>query len=226
MNNQTDLPIRGNNPYTQSIHEHSDLIWMDGTPPAGKLESFLSDGAPVVLDLGCGAGNFLRDSALKFPEERFIGFELRYKRLVLGARKMKKWGIKNVRLSKMRAEKLGEWIKPQSLDRVHVNFPDPWPKTRHRKHRMIQAPFLAELQKMLKSSGVFQFKTDHREYFESSLELLKETPYFEVIELSWDLHQSEYKDDNVYTEFERLFLSKGMPVYHLKARPCYPEKSI
>jgi len=220
MTPETETPIRGNNPYTQSIHEHTDLIWMDGVPPQEEFESFREGDHPLVLDLGCGAGNFLRDSALKFPEERFIGFELRYKRLVLGARKMKKWGISNVRLSKMRAENLGKWIGLETLDRVHVNFPDPWPKKRHRKHRMIQAPFLADLQKLLKQTGVFQFKTDHKEYFESVVELLKETSYFEVVELSWDLHHSEYKDENIYTEFERLFLNKGMPVYHLKARPC------
>ncbi|MDT8448094.1 MAG: tRNA (guanosine(46)-N7)-methyltransferase TrmB [bacterium] len=207
------------NPYTQKILEYEDWIWLERPEHTPQLVEYLGRPGPLVLDLGCGSGNFLRESARISPEKRFIGFELRYKRLVLGARKFKKWGVENVRLAQARAEEIDQWFEEDQLDRVHVNFPDPWPKQRHRKNRLIQEPWLAKLKGRLKSSGEFMFKTDHQEYFTSVLELLKKTPHFEVVELSWDLHNSEYAEQNVLTEFEQLFRSKGMPVYHLKARP-------
>lgn len=207
------------NPYTQEILKHEDLIWLEAPEHTAELADFADAQGPLVLDLGCGSGNFLRHWAQRAPHTRFVGFELRYKRLVLGARKLKKWGLENVRLAQARAEELDQWFGPGTLDRVHVNFPDPWPKKRHRKHRLIQEPWLVKLKSRLKPEGEFWFKTDHREYFQASLELLQSTPHFEVVELSWDLHNSEYAAENVLTEFEMLFRSKGLPVYHLKARP-------
>lgn len=207
------------NPYTKEILDYQDFIWLEAPQQTPEREAFLEPSAPWVADLGCGSGNFLRHWAQREPQTRFVGFELRYKRLVLGARKLRKWGIDNVRMAQARAEEIEQWFGAESLTRVHVNFPDPWPKKRHRKNRLIQEPWLEKLNQVLRSDGQFWFKTDHREYFESSLELIERTPHFEVDQLSWDLHNSEYAAENILTEFEMLFRSKGLPVYHLTARP-------
>ena len=205
------------NPYVTELEQFNKYIWTDDPQEIGEYTAFLE--GSLVLDLGCGSGNFLRDAARAFPERHFLGFELRYKRLVLGARKLKKWGIENVRLVQARAEEIDEWFSPNQLYQVHVNFPDPWPKKRQRKHRLIQEPFLEKLNQLLTKDGNFQFKTDHKEYFEEVLGLIKDSKWFSLAELSWDLHNSEFKPNNIDTEFEKLFLSKGLPVYYLKAFP-------
>jgi len=206
------------NPYVAELERYEKFIWSRDPEEIEEFEDYLKS-QPIVLDLGCGSGNFLRDMARAMPHRNYLGFELRYKRLVLGARKIQKWGIENVRLVQARAEEIAEWFVPGSVHQIHVNFPDPWPKTRHRKNRMIQPKFLDTLKMQLEKGGNFQFKTDHREYFAEALGTFEASEEFEVCELSWDLHNSEFKASNINTEFESLFLSKGLPVYYLKALP-------
>ncbi len=186
----------------------------DGVP---DTEGFISLSKPIVVDLGCGAGNFLRDYALLFPEYNFYGFELRYKRLVKGALKFKKHNIPNVRLIQARAEDLALWFPQGSLKEVYVNFPDPWPKTRHLKHRLITPGFLERLSGLLEENGTFVFKTDHREYFDPVKSLIESSGLFEVTGYSEDLHHSPFNEQNIPTEFELLFKTKGYPIYYIKS---------
>ncbi len=203
------------NPYSTRIFEYADLIWFDGVESArSDLKNIEFLHGPLVVDLGCGSGNFLRQFALRYPEKRFLGFELRFKRLVFAAKKLKKGEINNVRLIRSLAEVATEWIRPGSVELLHVNFPDPWPKKKHRKNRLIQPAFLETLHQLLMSQGRFVFKTDHQEYFQSSLEFLQGDSRFEVSHLCHDLHQSEI--ENIPTEFELLFKSQGLPVYYVE----------
>ncbi|MCP4757010.1 MAG: tRNA (guanosine(46)-N7)-methyltransferase TrmB [Proteobacteria bacterium] len=204
------------NPYVAQIQDHKDIIWtapIDDNPDRRKFET---SQRPIIVDLGCGAGNFLRDYALSAPECDFIGFELRFKRLVKGAIKFKKHNVKNVRLVQARAEDIACWFRPDSLKEIYINFPDPWPKKRHRKHRLLTLPYLATLNKLLIKNGHFIFKTDHSEYFFPVLDLIKQQSLFEIIEYSEDLHNSSYNDRNIPSEFEMLFKNKGYPVYYVK----------
>ncbi|OGH01045.1 MAG: tRNA (guanosine(46)-N7)-methyltransferase TrmB [Candidatus Lambdaproteobacteria bacterium RIFOXYD1_FULL_56_27] len=218
MTSRPALPnLKRNNPYILEIQNHQDQIWFSPEQAGADLADFVSGPGALRLDLGCGAGNFLRSCALAEPQARFVGFELRYKRLVVAARKFKKSQLQNVRLAKARAEDLTSWFAQGTLDRVHVNFPDPWPKARQQKHRLLGQRFLADLKVLLKKEGEFWFKTDHKEYFEWALGQIEACGFYEVVELSWDLHHSPYQEHNQLTEFEGLFLSQGLPVYHLKA---------
>lgn len=208
-----------NNPYILEIQNHQDRIWFSPEEAGADLAEFVAAPGPLRLDLGCGAGNFLRSWALAEPQARYVGFELRYKRLVVAARKFNKSAVHNVRLAKARAEDLTSWFAPKTLDRVHVNFPDPWPKARQQKHRLLGQRFLGDLKTLLAQKGEFWFKTDHKEYFEWALGQIELSGLYELVELSWDLHHSPYQEHNLLTEFEGLFLSQGLPVYHLKAIP-------
>lgn len=204
------------NPYIAMIQDHKDIITMikrDEVPDPNKL---INEDRPLIVDLGCGAGNFLRDYALIKPEYDFVGFELRFKRLVKGAIKFKKRNIKNIKLIQARAEDIGHWFPNNSIHEVNVNFPDPWPKKRHHKHRLISNEYLQLMNRLLKSSGKFVFKTDHKDYFQYAANLIRQQSFFTVKEYSEDLHNSSYNQNNIPTEFELLFKSKGCLVYYIR----------
>lgn len=206
------------NPYVSKLEEHRDIILTSPTENNGEFLEFVNAPYPLIVDLGCGAGNFLRDLAKSRPEARFVGFELRYKRLVKGALKFKKQAITNIRLVQARAEDIHCWLPENSAAEMYVNFPDPWPKNRHRKHRLLNERFLITMRRLLTPDGSFIFKTDHQDYFKHVVEQLRTCPYYEMTEYSEDLHNSEYNESNILTEFELLFKTKGFPVYYLKTK--------
>lgn len=206
------------NPYVAQLDNHRDII---KTPPVEsnqELLEFIQEKSRLIVDLGCGAGNFLRDYSMEQPNANFLGFELRFKRLVKGAEKLKKRDISNVKLIQARAEDIESWLPDESADEIYVNFPDPWPKKRHRKHRMMTDEFLFKVKKVLRPSGCFVFKTDHFDYFGMVKELVDNSIYFQLVEYTEDLHNSEYNENNIRTEFESLFKGKGFPVYYLKIK--------
>jgi tRNA (guanine-N7-)-methyltransferase len=204
------------NPYVSKLEEHRDIIKTLPLESNTDFFDFVKADNPLIIDLGCGAGNFLREYAIIKPDSRFVGFELRYKRLVKGALKLKKRNITNVRLVQARAEDIDDWLPEQSTDEIHVNFPDPWPKKRHHKHRLISEQFLSKVNKLLKKDGSFTFKTDHQDYFHYAVDRIKSCPFLDSVSYSEDLHHSEFNDTNILTEFESLFKGKGFPVYYIK----------
>lgn len=206
------------NPYIYQIDDHKDLIIAQKYNEKPETEGLFDYSRDIVVDLGCGAGNFLAQKAERDPEKFYVGFELRYKRLVKGALKFKKRDIDYIRLIKGQAQDIASWFRPNSLQEVHINFPDPWAKKKQLKHRLVSTEYLITLKGLLKAGGNFVFKTDHREYFFYAKELLEENSDYEILEYSEDLHVSEYADENIMTEFEALFKGKGYPVYYIKTR--------
>lgn len=206
------------NPYVSEIENHRDIIVTDQFKDDSERKTVTQkeDDKPIIIDLGCGAGNFLRDYALTAPERSFYGFELRFKRLVKGAIKFKKHNIHNVTLIQARAESVRQWFHPNSVNEIYINFPDPWPKKRHHKHRLMGKSFLDTLKSLLVEGGFWSLKTDHRDYFQPVVELARNRRDVKIVEYSEDLHHSPFSESNILTEFEALFKNKGYPVYYLK----------
>jgi len=101
---------------------------------------------------------------------------------------------------------------------MHINFPDPWSKKSRRKNRILSAEFLSVMLPLFRSNGELLFKTDHLEYFETVTEILQQLKTYKIVEHTSDLHNSEYNENNILTEFEMLFKSKGNPpIGYLKA---------
>ena len=174
--------------------------------------------APVrhFCELGCGSGNHLIVRASMEPEAIFFGIELRYKRVFRTIEKAERAGLTNVYALKTNARDVPSIFPERALSGVYVNFPDPWEKIRARKHRLLQADFLTALRPIIVPGGFVSFKTDHREYFETVLELLKGRQDYRVENSSFDLHASDLVSTNVRSEFEELFLSQGLPVFYCK----------
>ena len=99
------------------------------------------------------------------PNDLFIGFEIRFKRAVRTIEKAKREGIDNVYICRVNASFMRDIFPKDSLSGVYINFPDPWPKDRHRKNRLLTKEFLEEMHSLLKEKTFFSFKTDHRDYF-------------------------------------------------------------
>ena len=157
--------------------------------------------------------------ALENPQDFFIGLELRYKRLVLAAKKIQKQNIQNILLLRERGEFLVEYLTHKSIGCLHINFPDPWSKKSKRKHRILGKKFLTKIYPYFCSGGELRFKTDHLEYFNTVTEILEQLEFYEIDQHTKDLHKSKYNTQNILTEFELLFKSKGNPpIGYLRAK--------
>lgn len=209
------------NAYVQEIYEFADTIVPHPTPEPVRalLAERFSPSSPLHVEIGCGSGRYVAELSRRLPDHNFVGMELRYKRLVLAAKKLELQN--NVLLLKEKGEYLEDYFEPASIDAVHVNFPDPWAKKKQLKHRLLCPSFFELLKKLLKPGGAFFFKTDHREYFVTVSALLKELSYFELVDYTDDLHQSAYNEDNIETEFEGMFQHKANPrIGYLKVQLC------
>ena len=108
-------------------------------------------------------------------------------------------------------EFIDEYLPNNSIDCMHINFPDPWSKKSRRKHRILSVDFLTKMYPYFRSSGELRIKTDHLEYFETVTEILQKLETYKIVEHTTNLHLSNYNENNILTEFEMLFKSKGNP---------------
>lgn len=204
------------NPYTRYVHDYPAILLAEPTPQALGKRLAAASGGPIVLDLGCGSGNFLLELAGHHPDHRFVGFELRYKRLVKGARKVERRGLHNVLLLRDRAEHFPSYFGKESISRVHVNFPDPWPKSGERGKRLVNEAFLDALEPVLSPGGCFCLKTDHSGYFLHVLSLLEGRKDWRLRTFRNDIMRRPLTRFLPRSEFEQLFRSKGKSIHYLE----------
>ena len=171
-----------------------------------KWSEFFQNDNNIYLEIGCGSGNFTVKNAQKFKDRNYIALELRFKRLVLAAKKSKKRNLNNILFIRKRAETILDFIGKNEITGVYVNFPDPW-EGEERK-RVISEDLFSRLDIILKTGGKLFFKTDHEQYYEDVLELVNNIDNYKVIYRTKDLHNSEKSEENIRTEFEEMFLSK------------------
>lgn len=166
---------------------------------------------PIRIEIGCGKGDFIVGTAAKEPDVNFLAVEKVSDVLMLAAEKVKKSELTNVRVCCVDAKELAEIFPEGSIDRIYLNFSDPWPKSRHEKRRLTYRTFLEIYKRILKPDGAVYFKTDNRGLFDFSLEEFKEFG-MRLEKLTFDLHNSEYMEGNVMTEYERRFSGMGVSI--------------
>lgn len=166
---------------------------------------------PIRIEIGCGKGDFIVGTAAKEPDVNFLAVEKVSDVLMLAAEKVKKSELPNVRVCCVDAKELAEIFPEGSIDRIYLNFSDPWPKSRHEKRRLTYRTFLEIYKRILKPDGAVYFKTDNRGLFDFSLEEFKEFG-MRLEKLTFDLHNSEYMEGNVMTEYERRFSGMGVSI--------------
>ncbi len=202
------------NPYRALMSQFQNII--DTTDKSFEtIESPLfANKNPLHLEIGSGSGNFLKTMAEENPSINFIGVDLRFKRLVSSANKSKDFN--NIVFIKGRGENVDKILKNNPLDHLYIFFPDPWPKKRHKKNRLVNAQFLKKISNILKNNGIIEIKSDHGEYFDFMIEEIKKSPY-EVEELSRDLY-SEKSLDQSASEFEQMFYNQGLKINYVRLR--------
>ena len=162
------------------------------------------------VELGTGKGDFLTQLAEREPDICFLGLEVEPTVVYAAARKIREKGLKNVRLMIFNINNIETLFNENEIDRIYINFCDPWPKKRHAKRRLTYITFLEKYKKILKPEGEIQFKTDNRGLFDFSLEQF-ESANAKVSEITYDLH-SDNPVDNIETEYEKKFSSLGVPI--------------
>ncbi len=186
------------------ISEHSGL--------SNPYNIFPNSGE-LHLEIGCGKGNFACGMAEKYPEINFIALEKVSDVCCVALEKAKARDRKkdNLRFVIGDAKILNETMKPHSVDCIYLNFSDPWPKKGHAKRRLTYASFLEIYRKLLKDDGILKLKTDNDGFFASSLEQF-ELCGLNIVFKTEDLHATELAENNVMTEYEANFSSKGVKI--------------
>ena len=177
----------------------------------GDVQPIKKDPArELYIELGTGKGDFITQTAERNPQINFIGLEVEATCVLAAARKVREKNLQNVRLIVFDVENIAELFAEHEVDRLYINFCDPWPKKRHAKRRLTHIRFLELYRKILKPDGEIYFKTDNRGLFDFSLEQFA-LAGLSVRDVTNDLHADE-PPDNIRTEYENKFSEQGVPI--------------
>ena len=210
-----DFIYRHNNPYHKRLEEFDSFVLRDreGESLMGKWGSVFEKKGPLYVEIGPGHGHFMKVFSALNPDVNFVGIDYRFKRSFYLAKKLKKLNLNNFRLLRARAERLGFLFDKNEVDSLFCFFPDPWPKERHHKRRILQGPFFKMAWRILKPKGKIYIKTDHNDYA-SWIEEKIPDKMFEV-ELATHNLWTEYSEHfltRIATKFERIFLKQNLPI--------------
>lgn len=199
------------------IAAHPEMMVTTAGDYRGKWETRFAKKQPLHLEVGMGKGQFIIGMAKAHPEINFIGLEIQRTVAAIALKKaLAEDNLPNLQLICGDGSDLEDFFAPHEIDRLYLNFSDPWPKKRHAKRRLTYKTFLARYQDILKDHGEIELKTDNMGFFEFSLESMNN--YGMKFDGVWlDLHNSDENDHNVETEYEQKFAAKGQPIYKLSA---------
>ena len=196
--------------------ENSPVVFLQPKDNKGKWKEIFGNDNPIHLEIGSGKGKFIHTLAEKHPEINFIAMEAQPTVLTFLLDKVEETHRENLKLISGNAEDLLEYFAEGEVDRLYLNFSDPWPKTRHEKRRLTFHTFLARYEAILNGNKTIVQKTDNQGLFEYSL--MSYAKYgFAFNRLSLDLTNSVYEEENVHTEYEDKFIKKGNRIYMVEA---------
>lgn len=182
-----------------------------------KLNEAFKNQNPIHVELGCGKGKFLRETALKNPGINYFGFEKSVKVAYRCVKSTFENDPDNYYIVYSNGDILKDVFEEKSVERIYLNFSDPWPKPSHYKRRMTHKGFLDVYRFVLADKGELHMKTDNDDLFQYSLEQLEEDGW-ELILSTADLHNSPFNEGNVMTEYEERFAADGKKINKLVAR--------
>lgn len=178
-----------------------------------KWKKLFGNANPLHIEIGMGKGRFIMQLAKENPGINYVGIE-KYSTVLLRAiQKMEAEELPNLVFIRMDAEEICDVFDKDEVDRIYLNFSDPWPKDRHAKRRLESREFLARYDQCLKKNGRIEFKTDNRMLFDFAVEEVAAAGW-NMDAISYDLHkENEMMIGNVMTEYEEKFSSMGNPIY-------------
>ena len=182
----------------------------------GSWNQVFGNDNPIQIEVGMGKGRFIMELAQQNPDINYIGIERYSSVLLRGLQKRAQLELNNIYFMCIDAKNMADYFAPGEVDKIYLNFSDPWPKDRHAKRRLTSTRFLERYDNILTPEGRVMFKTDNKDLFDFSLEQVEEAGWI-LENHTYDLHHSEYNEGNVMTEYEEKFSAKGNPICRLVA---------
>ena len=212
-----------NVPGAREVMVENEYVFTEPEGMKGTWHEVFGNDNPVRIEIGMGKGRFLMDMARLHPERNYVGIEMYDSVLLRALQKRERLEEEGEKLTNLMfmcidARLLPEIFEKGEVQKIYLNFSDPWPKARHAKRRLTSREFLARYEQILADDGVVEFKTDNKGLFEFSLEEV-EAAGWKLLAHTFDLHnQAEMMEGNVMTEYEEKFSSMGNPICKLIAK--------
>ena len=206
-----------NVPGARDVMAANEYVFTEPEGMAGTWSQIFGNNNPVHIEIGMGKGRFITTLASMNPDINYVGIEKYSSVLLRAVEKQDELNLPNLRFIRMDAENITSVFGKEEVDRIYLNFSDPWPKDRHAKRRLTSRQFFARYNEILKSTGRVEFKTDNRPLFDFSVEEVNEAGW-KLSVCTYDLHNDEkLMEGNVMTEYEERFSSQGNPICKLVA---------
>ena len=206
-----------NVPGARDVMAANEYVFTEPEGMAGTWSQVFGNSNPVHIEIGMGKGRFITTLASMNPDINYVGIEKYSSVLLRAVEKQDELCLPNLRFIRMDAENITSVFGKEEVDRIYLNFSDPWPKDRHAKRRLTSRQFFARYNEILKSTGRVEFKTDNRPLFDFSVEEVNEAGW-NLSVCTYDLHNDEkLMEGNVMTEYEERFSSQGNPICKLVA---------
>jgi tRNA (guanine-N7-)-methyltransferase len=196
--------------------EETGKVIMNPTEYKGKWKELFDNNNPIHVEFGSGRGGFIAELAKQNPYINYLAFERNSKVIVKGLDKLPEDAATNFYFVHSDIKNIEEIFNEGEIQRIYLNFSDPWPKKRHAKRRLTHRNFLKKYERILVPNGEIHFKTDNVGLFEFSVEEFSDTGW-EITMITRDLHNSEYVKGNIMTEYEEKFVKEGKPINKLIA---------
>lgn len=210
-------------PWARPELEACNFFIVNPSEYKGRWRESFNNNNPIYLELGCGKGTFVAVHGSENPNINYVAIDIKDEVLVLAKRNIEKaYDEKGLEVSnlKLMAQEIflinDVFSKEDIVDRIYINFCNPWPKERHKKRRLTYPTQLEKYKEFLSKEGRIYFKTDDDELFEESLVYFKESG-FEIEYITYDLHKSDFVG-NVRTEHENMFSEQGIKIKFLIAK--------
>lgn len=202
-----------NVPGSRKAIGESPFVVQDPNEYKNRWRELFGNSHQIEIEIGMGKGRFIMDMARSHPQINFIGIEKYSSVLIRGIQKMEADPLPNLYFIRMDAEQITEVFGHAEINKIYLNFSDPWPKDRHAKRRLPSREFLNRYQEILSEEGTLEFKTDNKDLFTFALGEL-EPAGWHLDQVTYDLHHDEVMvQGNVMTEYEERFSSMGNPIY-------------
>jgi tRNA (guanine-N7-)-methyltransferase len=216
------MRLRGRKGIKEAIESQKELIILTPSDYKGRWKDFFGNDKPIHVELGMGKGRFISEMSVLHPDVNYIGVDM-YDELVRRASEKARLAADredgaapaNLALARMNIERIEEAFAPGEIDRIYLNFSDPWPKKKHARRRLTHSGFMLKYKELLNENGEIHFKTDSRTLFEFSLNTFADMG-LRMRNISLDLHADGPAPDNVMTEYESKFSGRGFPIHRIE----------
>ncbi|GIP57155.1 tRNA (guanosine(46)-N7)-methyltransferase TrmB [Paenibacillus woosongensis] len=213
------MRLRGRKGIRENLEQQKHLVVLDPREYKGRWSEVFGNDRPIHIELGMGKGQFISGMSVKYPDVNFIGMDM-YDELVRRASEKVRaiWQEQgqeepqSVRLALGNIESIEEFFEPGEIERIYLNFSDPWPKKKHGRRRLTHPRFLEKYRSLLNENGEIHFKTDSRELFQFSLNAFTACG-LQLNDISLDLHQGGINEEHVMTEYETKFVNQGVNIH-------------